>query len=188
MNKYYLVSSRNLRKNNVHNLLLASLPSVNTTFTFYNDNIGYFIADSKVAPLIENIATTLSSDIGQKVTILVTHDVNDVSLMALRYAFDHGLSFALVGDIAASLYISEKENLTEKITNEFKNVSYESYLTAKAYINNGLNAEASARSLYVHRNTFNYRLNKFITEAKLDIRDFWNAIYFLIYIRIRENR
>jgi DNA-binding PucR family transcriptional regulator len=161
---------------------------VETTFTFYNENIGYFIADSKVAPSIENIATTLGSDIGQKVTILVTHDVNDVSLMALQYAYDYGLSFALVGDIVASLYVSDKEKLSEKITNEFKNVSYESYLTAKAYINNGLNAQAAARSLYVHRNTFNYRLNKFIIESKLDIRDFWNAIYFLIYIRIRENK
>jgi DNA-binding PucR family transcriptional regulator len=51
-------------------------------------------------------------------------------------------------------------------------------LTAKAFIDAGLNATRAAVKLYVHRNTFNYRLDKFIEQTGLDIRDYHHAFYF----------
>ncbi|MGN1075804.1 MAG: helix-turn-helix domain-containing protein, partial [Candidatus Enteromonas sp.] len=42
----------------------------------------------------------------------------------------------------------------------------------------------SAQTLFVHRNTFLYRLNKFIELTNLDIRDYHNALLLELYFQI----
>ena len=42
----------------------------------------------------------------------------------------------------------------------------------------------ASEALFVHRNTFNYRLNAFIRESGLDIRDYHNALLLEIYFQL----
>lgn len=58
--------------------------------------------------------------------------------------------------------------------------------TGLTFILSGLNATLAAKRLYIHRNTFNYRLNKFIEQTSLDIRDFDNALLLYIYNKAKK--
>ena len=58
-----------------------------------------------------------------------------------------------------------------------------SFLLPKPYLKAGLNAKAASEMLYIHRNTFNYRLNEVYRYYNLDIRDYWNAFYFNLYLK-----
>ena len=52
--------------------------------------------------------------------------------------------------------------------------------TVRAFFDNDLNLTATARKLYIHRNTLNYRLDKIKKELGLDLRSFHDAAVFKV--------
>ena len=56
----------------------------------------------------------------------------------------------------------------------------ESLETAQAFLDNDLNISETARVLYIHRNTLNYRLDKIQNFTGFDIRKFSDAVTFKI--------
>ena len=67
----------------------------------------------------------------------------------------------------------------------FRSLPEELLETGKAYLSAGLDAKLAADLLIVHRNTFNYRLNRFIEASGVDIRDYHNAMLLDYYLRMR---
>ena len=67
----------------------------------------------------------------------------------------------------------------------FRDLPEELLETGKAYLAAGLDAKLAADLLIVHRNTFNYRLNRFIEASGVDIRDYHNAMLLDYYLRMR---
>jgi DNA-binding PucR family transcriptional regulator len=65
-------------------------------------------------------------------------------------------------------YISEKNN---------EDVIY----TVREFIENNMNSSLSAKKLYMHRNTLNYRIENFIDATNINVKTFKgaNAIYML---------
>ncbi len=58
----------------------------------------------------------------------------------------------------------------------FNDLSSETVNTINTLFDNGLNLAETARSLYVHRNTLVYRIEKFSKESGLDLRNFDDAV------------
>lgn len=166
-------------------LKTINLEDVDINYT--DKNTCYLLVDSDFVLTIENIASTISSDLGIKMTIIVAHDTNEVANIALTFAYENGIPFAYLPSVVLQMLLLNKQGIKKALISEFEDVPYELILTAKAYISNGLNAKNAANSLYVHRNTFNYRLAKFIKSSKLDIREFWNALYFQLYLELTRN-
>lgn len=52
--------------------------------------------------------------------------------------------------------------------------------TVYGFLNNGMNISRTARALYMHRNTLNYRIKAVIKKTGLDIRSFDMAVTFKI--------
>lgn len=52
--------------------------------------------------------------------------------------------------------------------------------TAKCFLENSLNISETSRSLYIHRNTLIYRLDKILKETGLDLRIFADASVFML--------
>lgn len=50
--------------------------------------------------------------------------------------------------------------------------------TLNAYFKNNLNVVQTAKSLYIHRNTLNYRLDQIFTSTGINPRSFYGAMYF----------
>jgi DNA-binding PucR family transcriptional regulator len=70
----------------------------------------------------------------------------------------------------------------------FKGINYDLMLTASTYLRCGLDACLAAKKLFIHRNTFNYRLNAFIAATGLDIRDYHNALFLELYFQLSAGR
>ncbi|MDE6442097.1 MAG: helix-turn-helix domain-containing protein [Clostridia bacterium] len=60
--------------------------------------------------------------------------------------------------------------------------------TVDCFLENGMNISATARILYMHRNTLIYRLNKIQTVTGLDIRVFDMAVTFCILRSLYEQK
>ncbi|MGI6644901.1 MAG: helix-turn-helix domain-containing protein [Bacilli bacterium] len=187
MKKFILIRAKNLYNSPLMGIFLKTINLEDIDIHYTDKNTCYLLVDSDYVLTIENIASTISSDLGVKMSIIVAHDINEVANKTLTFAYENGIPFAYLPSVVLQMLLLNKLDIKKAVINEFEDVPYELILTAKAYISNGLNAKNAANSLYVHRNTFNYRLTKFIKSSKLDIRDFWNALYFQLYLELTRN-
>lgn len=55
------------------------------------------------------------------------------------------------------------------------NDDQELYSTIKVFLENNLNASLTAKKLYIHRNTLQYRIDKFIDKSGIQLKDFYGA-------------
>ncbi|MBM7659957.1 DNA-binding PucR family transcriptional regulator [Bacillus mesophilus] len=74
------------------------------------------------------------------------------------------------------------EDTTYKIESLVKDFSAEDLQSIKVYIENGLNVSLAAKKLFMHRNSLQYRVDKFIDKTGVDIKSFDGAL--VIYLAI----
>lgn len=79
-----------------------------------------------------------------------------------------------------------KEELLETTLKDFKQ-DKETLQMIETFINCNLNVSLTAKQLYLHRNSLQYRIDKFIEETNIDLRQFHHALalYFAL-LSLRE--
>ena len=65
-----------------------------------------------------------------------------------------------------------------------KNINRDLLITASVYLKCNLNSNEAAKVLYLHRNSFSYRLNKFIDVSDMDIKNYTNAKFIDLLFKI----
>jgi carbohydrate diacid regulator len=77
--------------------------------------------------------------------------------------------------------------LAEAFKNKsIENLDQETVLTIQKFFENNLNVSETARSLFVHRNTMVYRLEKVKRITGLDIRNFDHAVIFKVAMMVKK--
>jgi DNA-binding PucR family transcriptional regulator len=76
--------------------------------------------------------------------------------------------------IAHSIPSEVKQKLIKAFVEVFKEDS-EMFSTIKSFLENNLNASLTAKKLYVHRNTLQYRVDKFTDKTGIQLKDFYSA-------------
>ncbi len=72
---------------------------------------------------------------------------------------------------------------------EIFNDDPEMYSTIKVFLENNLNASLTAKKLYIHRNTLQYRIDKFIDRSGIQLKDFYGAFtVFLACLLFEQNQ
>ncbi|MEH7253528.1 helix-turn-helix domain-containing protein [Neobacillus niacini] len=69
-------------------------------------------------------------------------------------------------------------HIKEKLYKDFLEVFLDDpdlYVTIKVFLESNLNASMTAKKLYIHRNTLQYRLDKFIDKTGVQLKDFYGA-------------
>lgn len=85
-------------------------------------------------------------------------------------------------DIIPYVVINKQKDLRQKIIEFLVNKTNKDVVhTVYEFIENNLNSSQSAKKLYMHRNTLNYRVDNFIEATSINIRNFKgaSAIYML---------
>ncbi|MDP4083958.1 MAG: helix-turn-helix domain-containing protein [Bacillota bacterium] len=75
-----------------------------------------------------------------------------------------------------AFYLPEilKGKMNQALINVFKEDT-EMYVTLKVFLENNLNASLTAKQLYIHRNTLQYRIEKFSEKTGIQLKDFHSA-------------
>jgi len=180
----YLFQSDHYVDKNTFSSVIDSFYVGNYEIEYLTNTSGYIIASHEFALLFAEVLPTISSDLGTKLVFVCAHDLTDVSKSALNYCYQNMQGFNYLSDVVLEQLFTNLNETKKSIINEFCLVPRELILTAQAYLKAGLNAKAASEMLYIHRNTFNYRLTKFIDITNLDIRDYWNAFYFNLYLKM----
>lgn len=80
------------------------------------------------------------------------------------------------------------EALNDVFSEAFKSDD-EMFTTVKGFLENGSNASLAAKKLYIHRNTLQYRVDKFADKTGVSLKDFHSAftVYLACLLYEREN-
>lgn len=184
MIKFYLFKSEEKLEPKVFENLITNFYQGEYDLTFTSANAGFIVTEDRFAFLLAETVSIISHDLGTKIVFVCAHDENPISRCALDYAFTNLQGFHFLSDVVFEMLLSDLPGTKKIVITEFSHVPHELLLTAQAYIKAGLNAKAASDMLYIHRNTFNYRLDKFLQMTNLDLRDYWNAFYFNTYLRL----
>lgn len=176
----YLMPTSYINKEQV-DLLLRQQLQVELELYFNKDNIGELTIYGN-EDIIGNLYTfnrIMESDFGTPILIVMVPKFDSCFLDLIKHSPVRSGVFSAY-DLLIKLNYKENYHFPEI----FSNIDKEILDTAKAFIECGLNASAASRMLYIHRNTFNYRLKKFIEITKIDVRLVNNA--FLVYLLLSK--
>jgi|SRR5690554_1061620 len=152
----------------------------------YSDSIVTLIVKEDEIFLLKTLKSHFE-DNGVSLTGVISHTDGEILIKALQFAKTATSNQVIhLADVILLEAIHKKNAIIKEIDSSLKHVSFEAIATARAFIEHGCNALAAAESLYIHRNTFSYRLNKFIDQTDLDIRDFHNARLFQNYLILQH--
>jgi|GEM_PF-373151 len=189
MEKHYLFLSSSPLPRSFFISSLAEVGIPEDHFEFFDAYSGEFIAESKLAPSLDDVVGVLHDDIGAPISILCVHQrtsFEDKLLHnALRYLPNQCCypTDVIMREISFGDFSSYGP-----LVRLFRDVPRDLMLTAGAYLRCGLDACLAANKLIIHRNTFTYRLNAFIQKTGLDIRDYHNALLLELYFDIGGGR
>ncbi|MCI2111403.1 MAG: helix-turn-helix domain-containing protein [Bacilli bacterium] len=150
---------------------------------------GYLVADENFLMGLGNLVMPLHDDLRVIVTFLCAHARGPLEQKALRQAVAYFPNQALyLTDVLMKEFSFGDYSSLPLLSAEFKGVPHELMLTAGTFLRCGLNATLASENLIIHRNTFNYRLSRFIERTGLDIRDYHNALLLEVYFQLGSHR
>lgn len=153
----------------------------------HSDRSGCFCTGGPLKDRLEVLLPMINNDLGCTLSMLLTHHPDALSWACLRLVSRRrGGRCTMLADAVILGYLDQDEEIKRCFDVYFERIPFPALKTAEALIQTGQNASRAAAKLYVHRNTFQYRLRHFIELSGLDIRDPDNAHLFYFYMLIKE--
>lgn len=134
---------------------------------------------------LEEFYVLLVDDFGSEVTVMIEPYLEEeFTLQQSIVSFIKKIPYGVYDfeDIISYAVLKDEKNLKQELINYIKSkVNNEVIHTVREFIENNMNSSVSAKKLYMHRNTLNYRIDNFIEATKINVKTFKgaNAIYML---------
>jgi hypothetical protein len=162
--------------------------SYGSDFTWLDLRTAKFIISKAHAIQLRVLYEPLRDDLGIKMTMVIGFDNEALMRLALANASEHHSGKIIdLGDVLLLETIKGDHRLITSLDQLLSKVSKEVLETARMYLLTGGNSVLSASLLYVHRNTFSYRLAKFIDQTGLDLRESNLAAFLQTYFTIKSS-
>lgn len=173
---------RYLNINNKHSLEITSifenLIFIKEEFTQFNELVNY-----------HHIFEQFSNEIRTDLSILILNEgiFNDIIYFARDFLLNTFCKVYDVSDLINYCLITKgNENYIDEFFVYLSTLDEELLKSTYMYLDNNLNVLKTAKDLFIHRNTLNYRLNKIEFVTGLNIRNI-NSVCILHLFRIRHN-
>lgn len=188
---------------NKHYLFLANIPLAKKPFegalkglgidlaslTYFSPFEGELILDVSDYPRLSSSLLPLREDLGGSLSFLACHARDELDKKLLKSALAYFPNQAVFpSDVIMKEMSFLDYSSLPLLSSCFSSLDRETLLTAGTYLRCGLDATLASKELFVHRNTFSYRLNSFIEKTGLDIRDYHNALLLELYFQLTSGR
>ncbi len=142
-------------------------------------------AEKDISLPLEGILITIKENEGVNVSALSTHALSSLA----RKCLDESLSFypssvRYISDIILKELSFGNYSSFPLLSAEFKDVDETTLLTVGAYLRASCSIEEASDSLYIHRNTFSYRLKRFSEMTHLDIHSYHDVLLIELYFQL----
>lgn len=176
----YLRSDKAIQIQVIKPYLMEALGHPITVTVLSHHLIACVIHESERA-LLENFLAVYLQENHVKVHVLITYRQHPLGELASKIGLQKNPGKVDdLSDIVLQLILENRRDLLPLIQTEFAKVPRHLILTAMTLLTSDMNATKASEALYIHRNTFAYRLNQFITLTGLDIRRHRHALFFTL--------
>lgn len=142
------------------------------------DNLGFITSfdDDCFVQKLKNFAYVQSSDRGFNISVLIVPFFHPVFYKYIDVLHHEACTVfdVFVRNVKNECVIQDSKNLISRIDKKHLD-------TIEAFMNCNMNSLKAAEELYLHRNSFHYRLNQFIVDTDMDVRDI-HTMMFLRFI------
>lgn len=158
---------------------LKSTLSYVEDLVYFEDEYGYYviIEDSNFKS-IQLICRE------ENIKIMISHNRDELCKYMLQYCNYTANEYFHVSDLVLKQLMLGNSDILIFLRKMFSNLEEHLVYTAFAYLLNNMNSIKTAKEIYVHRNTFNYRIQQFIDKTGVDIKDYKNSLLFYYYMTI----
>ena len=87
-----------------------------------------------------------------------------------------------LSDVSLLAIVKQEEDFIAYLEDYFTELDRELLHTMRCYQLNNCSGIKTAENLFIHRNTWNYRLNKFHNLTKLNLHDYDDAAFFRFWL------
>lgn len=156
------------------------------------DNKGYRLSLSqRQCVRLKLVFHQLQDDFGSHLVGVIGFEDDAIMRLAVEIA-EYAASGQLL-ELVDCLWLSVEQKdlrLLEALRNKLRLLHHDLIDTVSMYLSCSNNAVLAAEYLYLHRNTFNYRMDKFYDETKIDVRDIQLSrllqLYFVMNERLKD--
>lgn len=148
---------------------------------FFEDEYGYYT-------IVEDYEfKTLQLICGEEnIKFMISHNRDNLCHTMLNYCNYAADEYYHISDLVLKQLMLNNVKVQKELQKLFINVEPHLVHTAFTYLLNNLNSIKTAKDIYIHRNTFNYRIQQFIDQCGVDIRDYKNSLLFYYYIQLNK--
>ena len=179
MIRYYHYQLHNqIRKNDFFSALLQS-GSFDLEHFDIDCDTGCFIAEDETIISLEQCIPSLIQDFDYGIRIMSSF--SDTSFM--RYLFN--LSFQLefkhmyyYYEVLFQALLDHDQTSINYLHQIISKLTREDIETLRMYMQCSMNANRASSALFIHRNTFHYRINRILDKTGIDFKDFNNMLLF----------
>ncbi len=184
----YFIAQNNFSHPSFANALVGAGVEKNS-IKFISDRMGYFYFEDEDDLPLDNLPILLHEDLNVLFSMLICHEVGPFEESILNVALSIFPNEAVfLNELILKMTMYGNFSFYGPMISLFSSVPHDLMLTAKCYLRAGCNAIKASELLFVHRNTFSYRLNQFINLTHLDIRDYHNASFLELFFSLTSQK
>lgn len=159
--------------------------SLSDQVEWVNASVLRFDADPQHRIQLNLMLESFQADLGILLGVVAGFDNHELMMKALETSMRYGSGQVMeLSDLLILSGLHQDNRLMDEARRVFEKVNPDVLETARVYLLAGSNAKLAAQELYLHRNTFNYRLNKFREITKIDLREPLLARFMQTYLLI----
>lgn len=146
--------------------------SVGQDLTWIAADTATFSLEHAASIQLRVLYDTVREDLGFRMTMVIGFDHDLVLGEALAVALDWVPGqITELGDLLILAHHHNDSRMALALERVLSTVEKDVLETARMQLLTGSNGVLAAQLLYIHRNTFRYRLNKFIEQTGIDLRE-----------------
>jgi hypothetical protein len=156
--------------------------SVGQDLTWIGPDVATFSLEHAASIQLRVLYDTVREDLGFRITMVIGFDHDLVLREALAVALDWVPGqITELGDLLILAHHHNDQRLALALDRVLSTVEKDVLETARMQLLTGSNGVLASQLLYIHRNTFRYRLNKFIEQTGIDLRESTLAYALKVY-------
>ena len=157
-------------------------------FEAQSNTQGYIETAVPISEVLLTQINLMNEDLGVSISFLGTPSLDDLARHLVETILVKKTSgYISLADACILGLINQDSFVREKIVSYFDKVDNELLSNIISFIQHGCNALATSRDLYLHRNTMNYRLSRFMDITGLDLRSNEHIQLIHLYSLLKEN-
>lgn len=174
----------------LHDPFLSELKNqLHISYTVYEKTMqtGYLIVEDDGISFCNQFFPNFIQDFDYSIFIMSSYGNDALCAYAFSIARSLGnLSLCDLSDVVFQAILAKEHRLIDLLNKHFCVLTHEEIETLTSFLLHGFNSIKASEDLFIHRNTFHYRLQKIYDKLEIDFHSFNNAQLFYFWKQLNS--